>query len=127
MIKKRFETFVRNMNFKPIIDFFEMGIEAKAFTDNQTGKLLGKNDALMGADRTKKYLYTFMRQRRSPPEKPKELKDAIKISPIKIHIHKQKREYRDEAGHLIDKETYDEIGKEQLRKIVRKGLDDEDL
>jgi len=125
-LKRKFQTFVRNMNFNPIIDFFEMGIEARAFTDNRTGKLLSKNDVLMGADqKDKNYLYTFMRQRLLPPEKPKTLKDAITVSPPRMFFHDKPREYFDEAGHPIDKETYDDIGKEQLKKILKSK--DEDL
>ncbi len=121
-LRRQFDEFVANMNFKLIIDYFEIGVQARTFRDNRTRKVLNKNDMLMGMKRTNDYLYTFMRMRVSPPKKPRE---KIKIGPIKMHVHKKKKEYFDEKGHPIDPEAYEDIGKEQLRKILRVGVDDD--
>lgn len=103
-IQQKFNAFVESMNFKPIIDYFNYGLQ-----------LFGHD--IFGAKRTKDYIYSFMREKILPQQKEE---PAVIIGPLRVTKSKKKQEYFDETGHPIDKEAYDDIGKKQLEYQLKK-------
>jgi len=57
----RYKDFCEELDLKPILEYFQLGLEAKVFTD-RNGKLLSEDDDLFWGIAIGKYQYTFRRQ-----------------------------------------------------------------
>jgi len=65
--KKEYQEFIKTLDLNPIVEYFEMGVEAQYFKmpdPNNPGrfKTLGKNDDLWWGFNDKGYQYTLRRQ-----------------------------------------------------------------
>ncbi len=59
--KKAYQEFIKNLDLKPIVEYFELGVEAEYFRRDD-GKKLGLNDNLFWGFNHKGYQYTLRRQ-----------------------------------------------------------------
>jgi hypothetical protein len=60
--QRKYQEFIKTLDLKPIVEYFELGIEARQFTDAMTGRVLTKNDNLFWGFNSEGYQYTLRRQ-----------------------------------------------------------------
>lgn len=59
--RKEYQEFIKTLDLKPIVEYFELGVEAHYFK-RVDGKILGKNDNLWWGFNSEGYQYTLRRQ-----------------------------------------------------------------
>jgi hypothetical protein len=60
-LQEEYQEWIRTLDLKPIVDYFERGVEANQFRD-QNNKILGRNDQLFWGFNHAGYQYTLRRQ-----------------------------------------------------------------
>ena len=60
-IQEEYQEFIRTLDLSVIVDYFEKGVHARQFRQ-QDGKILGRNDNLFWGFYDKGYQYTLRRQ-----------------------------------------------------------------
>jgi hypothetical protein len=60
--RRKYKEWEEDVDWKPLLEFFTLGLEAQIFRDGKTNKLLTKNDDLFGGKIIGNYQYTFRRQ-----------------------------------------------------------------
>ena len=62
-LQKEYQEFIRTLDLSVIVEYFEKGVEANQFRQ-QNGKILGRNDNLFWGFNDRGYQYTLRRQPR---------------------------------------------------------------
>ena len=60
--QRKYQEFVKQFDLKPIVEYFEYGLEAQVFTDKMTGKILQKNENLFWGFNHAGYQYLLARK-----------------------------------------------------------------